>query len=186
MSSYALLVEWQRLFVGRALSAGAVPELVVGLLFASILVIASVTDVRDRIISNKLMLFAIGTGALLRGFIHPLPLWSYWAAFTAGGLSLYLLALLGRMLYKKDAMGGGDIKLLAVIGLFTGLKAVIVAMLAASMAGFLLIGALALLGRYKRGDAIPFGPCLAIGGLSAYLWAEPLINSYQQWLLSLV
>ncbi len=165
---------------------GIVPELAVGLLFVSILVVAAITDLREWIIPDKLIGFALVSGALFRFISHPLPLWNYWAAFAAGGLALYGLAWFGWKVYKKDVMGGGDIKLMAVIGLFTGLQGSVIAILAASVTGLVLIGGRSLIGTYKRGDAIPFGPFLAFGGIIGYLWGEPLAASYQLWLLSLL
>ena len=77
-------------------------------------------------------------------------------------------------------MGGGDIKLMAVIGLFLGTKLTIVALLfSIYIGGF--FGILLLILRLKKlQEAIPFGPFIAIGTLAALFWGNELIYWYVQ------
>ncbi|WP_059051579.1 prepilin peptidase [Paenibacillus senegalimassiliensis] len=165
---------------------GVGTELIVALVLASVLLTAALTDSQELIIPDKLIWFAIVSGVVLRLWIHPLPLWNYGLGFLAGGGVLYAVAWVGWKLYGKDVMGGGDIKLLAVIGLFAGLPAVVVTLMAASVLALGVTGLRALFGAYHRGEVIAFGPYLALGGLMGYLWAEPLAAGYRSWLLSLM
>lgn len=165
---------------------GVDPELIVALVLASVLLTAALTDLQEMIIPDKLIGFAMVSGVLLRLWIHPLPLWNYGLGFLAGGGALYAIAWLGWKLYGKDVMGGGDIKLLAVIGLFAGLHAVVFTLLAASLLALGVTGLRALFGACHRGAVIVFGPYLALGGLVGYLWAEPLAAGYRAWLFSLM
>lgn len=163
---------------------GITPELPVSLLFGSVLLVAALADLQYLMIPDKLMGFALVTGVMLRLWVHPLPLWNYGLAFIAGGASLYFIAWIGWRIYQKEAMGGGDIKLLAVIGLFTGLHSVIITLLVSSLTAILLTVLRSWTGKYKRGDTIAFGPYLAVGGFVGYLWAAPIVDSYTSWLLA--
>jgi leader peptidase (prepilin peptidase)/N-methyltransferase len=75
-------------------------------------------------------------------------------------------------------MGGGDLKLTAMMGAFLGLRdlgvAVFIALLVGSAVGLALMAA----GRKSRKDLIPFGPFLALGGVTAVFWARPLVDWY--------
>ncbi|MGF1679022.1 MAG: prepilin peptidase [Candidatus Methylacidiphilales bacterium] len=87
---------------------------------------------------------------------------------AAGGLGLWLVAVLGAWLFKKDAMGLGDVKLLAAIGALCGWKGVVFTIASASMLGSI-IGLVVIMGRAKKsGVPIPFGPFLA-GGCLLYI-----------------
>jgi len=69
-------------------------------------------------------------------------------------------------------------KLAAMLGAFLGWRSLLVAILAAVLAGGILAIALLALGRRGRKDAVPFGPFLAMGGLIALFWGRPLIDWY--------
>jgi leader peptidase (prepilin peptidase)/N-methyltransferase len=89
-----------------------------------------------------------------------------------GGGSLFLVAWGYQLITGREGMGGGDIKLLAMIGAFTGWKGVLFTIFVASLTGTLAGVALML---RQRGDmklAVPFGPFLAVGAV-AYLFIGP-------------
>lgn len=90
----------------------------------------------------------------------------------AGGI-FYLIALASR-----GGMGGGDVKLAAMLGAFLGWQLVLVAIFAGVLAGGVTGVLLLLLGRKGRKDPVPFGPFLALGGLVAALGGEPLLAWY--------
>ncbi len=71
------------------------------------------------------------------------------------------VAAAGEAIFKKEAFGGGDVKLLAGIGAWTGLTGAFDAMMIGSLLGSVYGLALLRSGRAKRSDAIPFGPFLA-------------------------
>lgn len=96
----------------------------------------------------------------------------------AGGGSLFAVAFIYNLLTRKDGMGGGDIKLLAMIGALIGLKGVLFTIFVSSAIGTL-VGVLLML-RTKQGLklAVPFGPFLAIGAVSYIFFGERLIFWY--------
>lgn len=99
----------------------------------------------------------------------------------AGGGSLYAVAWIGWWILKREAMGAGDIKLMAAVGLFLGWRSVLLAIflgaLAASVHGLATRG-----GRLQER---PFGPWLALGSATALFWGPRLIGLYLDWALAL-
>jgi leader peptidase (prepilin peptidase)/N-methyltransferase len=75
-------------------------------------------------------------------------------------------------------MGGGDMKLGAMLGAFLGWKLGLLALLLGVLAGGAVAVVLLLLGRKGRKDAIPFGPYLALGGAVALLWGDRVLTWY--------
>jgi len=95
-----------------------------------------------------------------------------------GGGSLFLVATLYQWLFKREGMGGGDVKLLAMIGAFLGWKAVILTILLSSLIGSV-IGILIMVLKGKNFRyAIPFGPFLSLGAVIALFYGQDLIQWY--------
>jgi len=109
----------------------------------------------------------------LPGFLASPGFWDSLAALLLGGGLFYLVAVLSR-----GGMGGGDIKLTAMMGSFLGMRdlgvAVFVGLITGSVVGIALMAA----GRKTRKDAIPFGPFLALGGICAVFWGSALVEWY--------
>lgn len=148
-------------------------ELIIGWFFISVLIIAVQTDLRARIIPNKLTYFAIFAGLLLRLW-HPLqPWWDHAAAGLAAGGVFFLLAVL-----SKGGIGGGDIKLFIFIGFMLGVPQTALTIFLSCLLGTLYGIGLWLTGRYKRGMQVPFAPFIAAGSLIIYLWGKELIEMY--------
>jgi leader peptidase (prepilin peptidase) / N-methyltransferase len=166
------------LFVLTAAVLGPVYELIPGLVLVSMLVAIVQTDLEHMIIPDKIVLFGCIAGVLLRIWIHPRPLWQYGVAFVAGGLILYGIALLGQLLLKKESMGGGDIKLLAVLGLYIGIQGTVLTLFLASVIGLFVSLFLILARIVRKEEPIPFGPYLAMGAYIVYLWGDSLLNGY--------
>jgi leader peptidase (prepilin peptidase)/N-methyltransferase len=153
---------------------GYSPEFIVGLLFASILIVIVMTDLRVRIIPDRVILFGVVAAVCLRLFIHALPLWDYAAAFFVGSGILLLIAMA-----SKGGMGGGDIKLFSLIGLIVGIKLVLLTLFISSLLGTLYGILLFFAGRLEKRHAVPFGPFIAAGALTSYLWGNSLIDWYR-------
>jgi leader peptidase (prepilin peptidase)/N-methyltransferase len=140
-------------------------------LIASFLVITFI-DIDHRIIPDTISLPGIVLG-LAASFAPGLlsPLQSVIGILIGGG-SLFLVAWGYQLLTHREGMGGGDIKLLAMIGAFMGWQGVLFTIFVASLTGTL--AGVALMLRQAGGMklAVPFGPFLAIGAI-AYLFIGP-------------
>ena len=150
-----------------------VTELALGLVFVTILLAITLTDLERRIIPNKVLLVGAVLAVAIAAVGDPgsLPERAI-AAVGAGGL--FFLAALA----YPQGMGLGDVKLAAVMGLFLGRNvaaAIFVALLAGSLFGLTMI---ARHGTSARKQAIPFGPFLAIGGVVGLLLGDQLVDWY--------
>lgn len=148
-------------------------EVALGLVFVTMLVAITLTDLDRRVIPNKILLVAAVAGLAIVAVGDPssLPERAIAAAAAGGGLFLVVLA------YPRG-MGLGDVKLAAVMGLFLGRNiapAILVALLAGSAVGLVLI---ARHGAEARKRAIPFGPFLALGGVVGLLAGDQLVDLY--------
>ncbi|WP_162463245.1 prepilin peptidase [Paenibacillus psychroresistens] len=143
----------------------------------SILVILSVSDLKYRLLPNKIILPAMGLYLAVRLWIHELPIWEYLLGFLVGGGVLFLVSYASVRL-GKSAMGGGDIKLMALLGLVMGVKLILLTLAFSSFIGCL-IGLLMIgVGRLKRESFIPFGPFIALGAMIALLFGNHLLVWY--------
>jgi leader peptidase (prepilin peptidase)/N-methyltransferase len=102
--------------------------------------------------------------------------------FLAGGIILYGIAVLGNVVFKRESMGGGDIKLIALIGAFLGWENAVLTIIIGSFAGTLV--GIIVMSRPRRDDShmIPYGPFLALGALISLFWGNDLINMYLSYL----
>lgn len=158
-------------------------ELLVALIFVSILVATVITDLRERLIPNKIVYPGMIVLALFRIFTHSLPLYNYFLAFLIGGGVILAISILGSLLLRKESMGGGDIKLFALIGLVVGIKLIFLSIFLASLLGTLYGVYLMLIRQYNRDRYIPFAPFIALGSIMAYMWGDTFINWYLKLIL---
>jgi leader peptidase (prepilin peptidase)/N-methyltransferase len=144
-----------------------------GFVFVSMLLTITLTDLERRIIPNRVLAVASAIGLVIVVFSDPTSLPERAAAgIGAGGV------LLAAALAYPGGMGMGDVKLAAAMGLFLGV-AVVPALLVALLAGSLVgIGMIARDGAAARKRAIPFGPFLAIGGVTGLFAGQALIDLY--------
>jgi leader peptidase (prepilin peptidase) / N-methyltransferase len=157
---------------------GFAPELVPALAAVSILTAVTLSDIRYRLIPDRILLAGAILLIPLRLWSHPLPLWSYATGAVAGFTVLYAIAWLGHVWLKRDAMGGGDIKLFAFVGLFVGWKLTLLTIFVSSMLGAV-AGAMIMLASKDRSQTeIPFGPFIALGAVLCYLFGESLLHWY--------
>lgn len=170
------------LFILLYMAFGLSYSLIVNMAFVSILIVISFIDLKHMIIPNGLIvsILAIGVIQLIVSiftnvFGNPID---YAIGFFAGGIPLLLIAVLCTYMLKKDAMGGGDIKLMAAAGLVLGWKLVITSYLIGIVVGAVIGVILLAVKKKKRGDEIPFGPFLAFGILTSIFFGNTLINWY--------
>lgn len=189
------------LFLAMFLKYGLEPRLAVALIFGWSLMVVSFIDLKHYVIPDVISLPGLGLGLVLAGlatagvplFLDPLApplagpvggralfpiLESLLGAALGGGL-LMAAAWAGKLAFRQEAMGGGDVKLAAMMGAFLGWKALMFAMFSAFLAGSLAGLALILLGRVRaRRAVVPFGPFLALGALAALFLSRPVVAWY--------
>jgi len=148
------------------------------LLFAATLVTISFIDLDHRIIPDALSLPGVAAGWAVSLF----PWSVYWLdsliGTLAGGGSLYLVALVYKGITGREGMGGGDIKLLAMIGAWMGWRALPLMVLISSFTGAV-IGLVFILSAGKEYRfRIPFGPFLSLGALIHLFFGRDLTTWY--------
>ncbi|MEK6743884.1 MAG: prepilin peptidase [Nitrospirota bacterium] len=95
-----------------------------------------------------------------------------------GGAPLYLIGLLWEKLRKVEAMGGGDVKYMAMVGSFLGWKGAFLTIMLGAMTGSIVGVALILLKKHQADKVIPFGPFLAFGTLMTLFQGSDIISWY--------
>ncbi len=157
---------------------GVTPPLFVYVAFIAALIIITFIDLDHQIIPDVISLpgIVVGLACALIG-LGP-PLGASLAGLLLGGGFLYAVAAGYQLLTGREGMGGGDIKLLAMIGTFVGWTGVLTTLLLASFSGALVGGGLILLGRSDGRTPIPFGPFLALGATCALFLGNRVIDWY--------
>jgi len=149
--------------------------------FVAALIVITVIDLYHQIIPDVISLPGIGVGLLASLVLPGTTFWNSLVGALLGGGSLFIVATVYQWLFKREGMGGGDVKLLAMIGAFLGWKAVILTILLSSFIGSL-VGILMILVKGKDFKyAIPFGPFLAAGAVISLACGGEII----QWYLNL-
>lgn len=135
------------------------------------LIISSVIDLQLMIIPDRFSVGLIVFG-LAVSFLNPNFNGTAWHHFlqsllgaSVGFFGTLAVALLGYVLFRKEAMGGGDVKLMGGIGALVGWQGVITTIVFASVLGLIYSVFLMIFKGKKGGDAIPFGPFLSMGAL---------------------
>ncbi|HDS15691.1 MAG TPA: prepilin peptidase [Proteobacteria bacterium] len=171
------------LFGAAAWRFGCSPALLGALVLISLLVPITFIDLDHQIIPDCLSLSGIVIGLLGSWWWGGLFWWEALAGAVFGWLSLWTVAAAYRQCTGRDGMGGGDLKLLALLGAFLGWRALLPIILLSSVSGAL-VGLVLIIGRQRDGRyAIPFGPFLAAGGLLYLFWGPRLLELYWQLLL---
>ncbi|WP_159883459.1 prepilin peptidase [Paenibacillus puerhi] len=153
-------------------------EAAVGMLFVSILMAIVVTDLRAMLIPNRILLFGLAGALVLRLISHPLPWWHYAAGMIGGLLLIVGIALLGSLLLRKEAMGMGDAKLFALVGLVLGWKLTLLTLFVASLLGTIFGVFWIMLKRTGREAYLPFGPFIALASVLCMLAGDAWIDWY--------
>jgi leader peptidase (prepilin peptidase) / N-methyltransferase len=145
---------------------------------AGALLVVTFIDLDFQIIPDVISIPGLGVGLGL-SWLTGNPGWlSSLIGLLVGGGLLYLLAAGYELLTKREGMGGGDIKLLAMIGAFLGWTGVLLTVILAAVIGSLLGVALILFWKKGRTHALPFGPFLSLGALIHLFRGPELIAWY--------
>ncbi len=146
--------------------------------FLAALIVITFIDLDHQIIPDAISIPGIFVG-FAASLLPGQPSWiASLAGILIGGGSLWAVAAGYEWLTGREGMGGGDIKLLAMIGAFLGWRGIPVTLLLASLLGTI-IGVSLMIARGRDTKmAIPFGPFLAVGAACALFWGDALIDWY--------
>jgi leader peptidase (prepilin peptidase) / N-methyltransferase len=162
---------------GMFLFHGPEPEAVRGALFLTILLGITASDARFYIIPDQFTLGGLVLGLAL-AFLTPAIGWAQALIGAALGLALlWFVAWAGEKAFGKEAMGGGDIKMMAMVGAFLGWQGVLLTVFLGSFLGAVIFGPISL----KTGKLVPFGIFLAAGAAVTYGWGDLLVGWYLEW-----
>ena len=143
-----------------------------------ILIPISVIDYYHYIIPDSISLSGLILGiavSFIPGQITPVE---SFIGMIAGGGTLIGIGLMGRLLFKKEAMGGGDIKLMAFIGAVFGWKIALLTIFLGSLSGSIIGLTLIIIKILPKDRYIPFGPFLGVGTWLACLLGDTIVTAY--------
>ena len=147
------------------------------LYYASVLIAVTFTDFDMKLIPDLLTLPAIPLGVIYHGWIGGAWIDSL-VGLVVGGGSLWLIGEIYLRLRKVEGMGGGDVKLAAMMGAFLGWKSILAVLFLSSLAGGIFGIALMVFARKGGKSEIPFGVFLAPVGFLLFVWGEEWIGWY--------
>jgi leader peptidase (prepilin peptidase)/N-methyltransferase len=144
----------------------------------SILIICNYTDLHHRRILNPVLASGFGIGLGLILVMNPSGIPASILGMTAGLAFMLFWAVVGKFLFKQTALGGGDIKLAAVIGVFTGAKFVILILFLSFCLAAIYVLLTAPTNKKIRGTYLPLAPFITIATLVTVLFGNELLQRY--------
>ncbi len=156
-------------------------EFVTSAIFFAMIIVVTMTDFETGLIPDQVTIAGMIVGLGLSVASHGHFMQTFWyqkllasgAGLLAGGGILLLIGWLGKLVFRKDSMGGGDVKLLAMIGAFVGVTKVGLIFFLAPFPAL----PLAIWQRFvKKEETIPFGPFLALAGAFIFMEGDAILN----------
>jgi len=147
-------------------------KFLVAFFFVSCLIIITFIDMDHQIIPDIITLPGIPIFFLAAVFVMKLPFYEALWGLLAGGGILYLIATVYAFLRKQEGMGGGDIKLLAMLGAFLGWKSLIFIILVSSLTAAIVGITLMVLRGKDMKYVVPFGPFLSLAAIAYLFWGD--------------
>ena len=166
------------LWIGAVAGYGATLRALAGGLLGTLLLGIAITDARHYLIPDEYTWGGLVLGLALAleggvaGFLRALT------GAAVGFVLLFVVAQAGRWAFKEEAMGGGDIKMMAMVGPFVGWKGVLLTVFLGALVGSVVFLPLSLKG--KR--LVPFGVFLALGAAVTFVMGDAIIAWYQHFL----
>lgn len=146
-------------------------QTVVGWIFTALVIVAAFIDIEEGIIPDRLTYPGMVTGIILSFFTIGIK-----SSLT--GLFVYGSFLLATALISRGGMGGGDIKMAALIGAFLGLPGSLWALFLSSLLGGIWAAVLLITRKATRKSALKFGPFLSLGAWLVFMYGQKLIELY--------
>ncbi|TES91304.1 MAG: prepilin peptidase [Candidatus Cloacimonadota bacterium] len=134
-------------------------------------------DLKHQVISDKITIPGIIIGFAFSFFLETFHWLGSLIGIAVGGGILLLTAVIGKWVFKKEAMGMGDVMLFMMVGAFLGWKGVLLTLILASFLGSI-IGGIILTIKKKKDTVVPFGPFISIAAAFSYFWGTFLIEKY--------
>jgi leader peptidase (prepilin peptidase)/N-methyltransferase len=164
---------------------GATPRAATVCVFAAILVELSFSDLETRILPDEFTLGGAAVGLVFAWFVPvssapglPSLTEALLAAVVASG-ALWLVGKLYRLIRHKEGLGGGDVRMVAMMGAFLGIEGVLLALILGSVLGAVIGLAYILLTSKDAGAyELPFGTFLGLGALAVALFGQPVLHWY--------
>lgn len=151
-----------------------------GAAFATVLLGIAMTDARAYIIPDEFSLGGLALGIVFALAAGKQALGVALLGAAVGFGMLWLVAMAGEWMFKQEAMGGGDIKMMAMVGAFLGWQGTLLTVFLGALIGSLIFVPLSLLGHKKL---VPFGIFLAIGAAATYLVGPAIMAWYAAYLV---
>jgi len=148
------------------------------IILSSALTIIAFIDLNEQIVPWVISLPGIVLGFILSFFVPYISFVNSALGLVIGGGIILSIRLAGSVIFKKEAMGIGDIELAAMIGAFLGWKYIIISLFLGFFLGALVGIILIMLKIKSREDTVPFGPFIVLGSLITLLWGENIISWY--------
>jgi leader peptidase (prepilin peptidase)/N-methyltransferase len=170
------------IWVGMALYYGPTWRSLQGSILFSLLLAISLIDARHYLIPDALSLGGLGAGLALSLLPGPPSVLTSLIGAALGFGVLLAVGVAGEWVFKKPAMGGGDIKMMAMVGAFLGPAGAMLTIFLGALAGTLVFAPLSL----KTKKEVPFGVFLGLGAAIAFLFGEALVTWYSETLFGTV
>lgn len=145
-------------------------------IFTAVLIVITFIDWDHQIIPDILTLPGIPIFFLAAVFIVRIPCTEALLGLLIGGGVLFIIAFVYELITKREGMGGGDIKLLAMIGGFLGWKSLIFILLFSSLSGAVIGVAAMIIKKQDTKYAIPFGPFLSAAAVAYIFWGADFMR----------
>jgi len=148
------------------------------IILSSALLIIAFIDLNEQIVPDVISLPGIVIGFIISFFVPYISYANSSLGVAVGGGIILVIGLAGSVIFKKEAMGGGDAKLAAMIGAFLGWRYIIISLFLGFFLGAL-TGICLIMAKIKsREDVVPFGPFIVLGSFITLLWGEKIISWY--------
>jgi leader peptidase (prepilin peptidase)/N-methyltransferase len=162
---------------GMVLLNGVTFEAARAAIFLTIVLGIALSDAKFYIIPDQFSLGGTVIGLAMAPLSPAISLVEATAGATLGFGLLWFVAWAGEKAFKKEAMGGGDIKMMALIGAFLGPQGVLLTIFLAAFLGAVIFGPISL----RTGKLVPFGIFLAAGAAVTFGWGDLLVSWYLEW-----
>ena len=159
-----------------AIKFGFSMQLLLAIVFTLAIVANSAIDVEHQILADEITLPLLWLGLIANYYQLFCPFEQAFFGAIFGYLVLWSVYWIFKLLTKKEGMGYGDFKLLAMIGAWLGWKVLPIVILFSSLLGAIVGIVLILIKKHHRSSPIPFGPFLALAGWIGLIWGEPILQ----------